>query len=327
MSIGGHPESTVVEDVAEQVALQPWFPDMEYFQLGRGDRVARMKSVDLGTVQMAWEHQYAAVQKVGIQSENRCSICFSTPDLDCRLNEYRNVDTDEVFFTPGNIEFDVYIPAGVHTAYISFFDQDELMSQLRVLDHSRWQEPPKTALALPAHLRPHLETAMAGLLQASRSDAAGNSPLGSEGLQQMVLQELVEQIASTGEAELPYMERVRALQVCRRALGYVEERMGHDYLPTITELCQTFGVSERTLQYGFQSYVNMSPRAYLRICRLNRARDALRQPATRDATVTEVAMRFGFFHMGKFSQSYRAHFGESPSTTLARSLGLQGFGR
>lgn len=310
-----------LKDASEQVALQPWFPDMEYFQLERGERVARMKSVDLGHLQMAWEHQYTAVQKVGIQSKNRCSICFSTPDPNCRLNEYRNVGTDEVFFTPGNIEFDVFIPAGIRTAYISFIDQDELMRQLRVLDPSRWQETPKTALALPAQLRPHLEEAMAYLHALSRSNVADDLPLGSEGLQQMVLQELVEQIASTGGADLPHLERVRAFHVCRRAMGYVEERMREDSLPTIAELCQTFGVSERTLQYGFKSYVNLSPRAYLRVCRLNWARAALRQPATGETTVTEVAMRYGFFHMGKFSQSYRAHFGESPSATLARSLG------
>jgi AraC family ethanolamine operon transcriptional activator len=315
-------QSTVLEDVAEQVALQPWFPDMEYFQLGRGERVARMTSVDLGPVQMAWEHQYAAVQKVGFQSGNRCSICFSSPDPNSRLNEYRNADTEEVFLTPRDTEFDVYIPAGVSTAYISFLDQDQFMNQLRVLDPSRWDESPKAVLALPGRLRPHLETAMDLLLQASQGDAAGNSLPGSEDLQQRVLQELLERIAGSYEGELSHIERVNALHVCRRSLGYVEDRVQQDSLPTITELCQTFGVSERTLQYGFQSYVNMSPHAYLRACRLNRARAALQQPATKKTTVTEVAMRYGFFHMGKFSLSYRAHFGESPSATLARGLRL-----
>jgi AraC-like DNA-binding protein len=34
------------------------------------------------------------------------------------------------------------------------------------------------------------------------------------------------------------------------------------------------------------------------------------------ASVTAVAMNFGFFHLGRFATSYRKRFGESPSETL-----------
>jgi AraC family ethanolamine operon transcriptional activator len=34
------------------------------------------------------------------------------------------------------------------------------------------------------------------------------------------------------------------------------------------------------------------------------------------ASITDVATRWGFFHLGRFSQEYREHFAELPSQTL-----------
>jgi AraC-like DNA-binding protein len=34
--------------------------------------------------------------------------------------------------------------------------------------------------------------------------------------------------------------------------------------------------------------------------------------------LTELAMEFGFFHLGRFSEQYRKQFGELPSETLKR---------
>ena len=36
-------------------------------------------------------------------------------------------------------------------------------------------------------------------------------------------------------------------------------------------------------------------------------------------SVTEIAMQWGFTHMGRFSIEYRRRFGESPSETLSRA--------
>jgi AraC family ethanolamine operon transcriptional activator len=86
-------------------------------------------------------------------------------------------------------------------------------------------------------------------------------------------------------------------------------------------MCAETGVSRRTLQYSFQDQVGMTPVAYLRVARLNQARLDLSLPTRADITVTDVAMRWGFVHLGYFSRAYRDLFGETPSETLNRMPG------
>jgi AraC family ethanolamine operon transcriptional activator len=68
----------------------------------------------------------------------------------------------------------------------------------------------------------------------------------------------------------------------------------------------------------FGSVVGQAPSTYLRAVRLNACRRAL-QCAPRTGTVQDVAAQWGFFHMGRFSQDYKALFGELPSHTLRQT--------
>jgi AraC family ethanolamine operon transcriptional activator len=83
---------------------------------------------------------------------------------------------------------------------------------------------------------------------------------------------------------------------------------------SVAELVATLGVSRRTLQYAFQDAMGVSPASYLRVERLNRVRQALRDADS----VTEAATRLGFWHFGHFATEYRALFHELPSDTFRR---------
>jgi len=85
----------------------------------------------------------------------------------------------------------------------------------------------------------------------------------------------------------------------------------------VLELAQIAGVPLRQLQQGFKTYTGMSPAQWLRLRRLNGARRELSSSA--QTTVAEVAMNWSFWHLGRFSHSYRALFKELPSETLRRS--------
>lgn len=91
---------------------------------------------------------------------------------------------------------------------------------------------------------------------------------------------------------------------------------------TVAQIAAQAGVSIRSLYAGFQRYRGKSPMAHLRAVRLERARAELLRPAPRDGRVTQVALRWGFGHLGQFAADYRARFGELPSETISRVRGL-----
>ena len=89
----------------------------------------------------------------------------------------------------------------------------------------------------------------------------------------------------------------------------------------VTDLCEAAGVSERTLQYAFKQVMGMTPVAFLTRLRLHRVRQSLCAATHASTTVTNEALRWGFWHFGDFSRSYKGCFGELPSDTLLRPPG------
>lgn len=86
----------------------------------------------------------------------------------------------------------------------------------------------------------------------------------------------------------------------------------------VLDLAQAAGVSVRHLQQSFMRYADMPPTVWLRNRRLNAVRRDLLAADPAQVTVAEVAMRWSFWHLGRFSQSYHGLFGEYPKATLKR---------
>jgi len=85
----------------------------------------------------------------------------------------------------------------------------------------------------------------------------------------------------------------------------------------LTDLCESVGVSARTLRACCLQYLGMGPKRLLMLRRMHRARRVLQNAAV-TTSVTEIATSFGFWELGRFSVEYRRLFGESPSVTLRR---------
>lgn len=87
----------------------------------------------------------------------------------------------------------------------------------------------------------------------------------------------------------------------------------------IKDLCATSDVSYKTLERAFLSILGVTPRRYLSLSRLARARRLLLDANQETTRVADVALACGYDALGRFSIDYRQWFGEKPSHTLSRS--------
>jgi len=107
----------------------------------------------------------------------------------------------------------------------------------------------------------------------------------------------------------------------RRAIDFIE---AHLHLPmTLTDIARASGVPGRTLLEHFKNHRSVSPMRYLRDARLARVRDKLLR-ADSDESVTQIALAWGFSHLGRFAGDYRARYGETPSQTYRRGRVARG---
>ncbi|KRW59620.1 AraC family transcriptional regulator [Pseudomonas sp. TTU2014-080ASC] len=83
-------------------------------------------------------------------------------------------------------------------------------------------------------------------------------------------------------------------------------------------LAQQANMSVRSLYGLFERQVGLTPLNYIRQKRLERIRACLLDPDCGVRNVTELALEYGFLHLGRFSQIYRQQFAELPSETFKR---------
>ena len=107
-------------------------------------------------------------------------------------------------------------------------------------------------------------------------------------------------------------------EIVARVNAFLRDNLGEPV--TVTELSRVAGVSERTLRAAFHDVVGVSPKQHMLRARLQAARAALRAAAPGTTTVTDVAMSYGFFELGRFACRYRHTFGEAPSRTLRHEV-------
>jgi AraC-like DNA-binding protein len=109
----------------------------------------------------------------------------------------------------------------------------------------------------------------------------------------------------------------RVPKCVRTIRDFIDVHYGDDL--TVERLAAMASVSPRALFAAFQRHLGVTPMNYLRDRRLEKARRRLGEATS--ATVTEIALRCGFAHLGRFAIAYRAAYGESPSATLAGACG------
>jgi len=88
---------------------------------------------------------------------------------------------------------------------------------------------------------------------------------------------------------------------------------------TVQRLARGIGISERTLEFAFLERFGVGPKAILRSIRLSGVHKDLKLTDGGGTMVSDIATRWGFWHMGQFGIDYKKMFGELPSKTLSQT--------
>ena len=105
-------------------------------------------------------------------------------------------------------------------------------------------------------------------------------------------------------------------RILKEARGLLEHSLDLDL--KLSDTAKHLGVSQRTLEYTFKKNLDMTPKNYIQILRLHAIRDELKLADPRVTNVSDVALKYAFYHMGHFASEYKKLFGESPVETLKK---------
>lgn len=215
-------------------------------------------------------------------------------------------------------EFEAVTPAGFETAWLSVLPIGsggaKGVSDLRFLSDG---DASQGLLCDPKH-RIHLLATLANFLNDSKDLQPGEMPAD-------FIRDCVDELAdvfcdirelNAGQVEEPKYGGWVRQQVLKRAEAYIESS-GYTVL-SVRELRQHTGASKSTLERAFVEHYGVLPKTYLMARRLNGVRKLLKDADPKVETVSNLARRWGFWHMGQFAADYQRFFGELPSSVLEK---------
>jgi AraC family ethanolamine operon transcriptional activator len=304
-------ESAGVDQLAKSIS--GW--DQVYDQTSPGQFQGALAELTLGQVQLFVESSSHALVQT-------CKTWAGASWFGIPVQSQKTVRVDGAQVAPnmlalhsGSGDFQLTTPN--EFAFLGVVVQSEWLCQYAALEHS---ELPPNLLSQRVLQVPDkdLNAFRQWLCQVLAESAAvpGGSSQGSQHLMDEAVSNLVQLLVQGQDGPRESVSAQHARRTLRRARDYLQAHT--DRCVTVHELCQELGSSPRALQDCFQRYVGLSPKAYLKALKLNEARRELRRYDSALSTVSDVAVRYGFWHLSKFAADYRWLFGELPSQTLAK---------
>ncbi|WP_433574364.1 helix-turn-helix transcriptional regulator [Nocardia brasiliensis] len=154
------------------------------------------------------------------------------------------------------------------------------------------------------------------VLEHQRSVEATTVALGLSDPAAEYLAACVDAVLPVAELPVPEPAMVSAsADSVRLGVAYMKANLREEV--GIADIAAAGFVSVRSMQLAFQQELHTTPMAYLRGLRLRGAHQELDRCVPADgATVTGIAIGWGFANSGRFAASYRRIYGRSPHTTL-----------
>ncbi|MDE1194781.1 MAG: helix-turn-helix domain-containing protein [Pseudomonas sp.] len=268
---------------------------LHYAQMSSGQFKGRLVEAELGGVQVYEEHMNTRIEQYYKAPNDALVFSFDMTD---RALYLLDASTQNLWITPENYrEIAVVIrQESLGTRHLHRTFEDLLLTPLK---------SPHGAL---------FSTWLSTLLtRMTRAEGSESNHLGDQLIEDCLF--VLEQSDPTrlSDSNLRVRDQRKIVQrVFEQVSAYPTENF------SVAQLAETADTSFQQLRKAFNECVGMAPTAWLRTRRLNLARQDLLSAKTEDTNVAEVAMRYSFWHLGRFAETYRNLFLEYPSQTLAR---------
>ena len=295
------------------VAARHW--DIDFAQLDRGRFQGEVVQVVSGGVLFSEGRFGRTLTQQGVAPRGMRSFVVPAGTNVHFKWRGKDIGANDLLAFPRNGELYAISNSAFHVYTISL-PEELLEAAARAADVPRFCEilRRERVSCSPAILNP-IRQRLSDISRAAKRDRRRSGEMSALGDLQREIPQLVVRamaVASASTDAKPVRKRDHAV---RRANAFISEF--RNWPLSVRHLCEAIGVSERTLQYAFLEHFGVTPRLYVRAFRLNKVRRELRRSNPDDTKISEVAGRWGFWHMGQFAADYRTQFGELPSQTLA----------
>ena len=298
------------EDFGTCMGVVDW--DMDFRQLDSGRLDVQVSAVAGENLQLVRFNINRGFHQLGSPPEGMLAFGFSAPTssemssngADAPPGSMQNFNLTGGFDIVSNAGFSGYAVIMPPDYLCELAERNEICTTLDSLNSAATQWYSANTMAVSRSLESLYRAA-------GQTDGGGLgefAELVNEEVGTAILQELARTTVRQQIISQPYKAGV--LRRVRDVLNNVDE------LPiTVAELCSRVGSSSSSLNRIFLSEYGISPKSYIRARCLSAARDELvcAPPGTR---VSDIANKWGFWHMGQFAKDFRALFGELPSQYL-----------
>ncbi|MBF8745264.1 AraC family transcriptional regulator [Pseudomonas putida] len=179
-------------------------------------------------------------------------------------------------------------------------------------DEQRWQRPAGGVRFLRNHYRLEELEGFSSLLAMVCQEAEASDPLPRvQGHYSQIVASKLLTLMNTNISREGLGTPGASLE---RILDYIDRNLKLDL--TAEVLAEQSNMSLRSLYALFDRHLSTTPKQYVRQRKLERVHACLSDASCRVRSVTELAMDYGFLHLGRFSETYRQRFGELPSETF-----------
>ena len=287
----------------QERALDGW--TQRYAQMGPGSYRGEVRRLSLGDVKVTRETINVAVEQRTSPPAGRAVFVQSLRQTAAWRVNAEAITPESSCFLDGGEEFHAAMPAGCDIIFVEYDDP-----------HRREEAPGvRPVSAVSTGLETYAVASwLLSLLMAFPEAGVGMSEMASF-LPAMITDRL-SYLRSLRRGQRQTSSPSQTDWAVFRLVRDHFDGAGRDPL-SVADVCRQIDLPEQVVRQAFINTVGRGPGSWMRDQRLNGARRDLLNRDNR-ASVSEIAVRWGFWHLGRFSRYYSDLFGELPSQTGMR---------